>query len=219
MCSSDLEARRGYRRRVSLRWRIPCFLAGVLLGGTSVALLLRAGLGVSSYDVLNSGLAGTAGIPVGTASWIVSAVVLGLAVLLGRRPRIGSLLSMLGFGFMINLVLAHVDGPDALAVRAIWLVGALAGLWTAIVLIVLARIGANPPEELMLALVDRGVSLRVARWGLEACLLASGLLLGGQAGLGTLAIALGTGPILAAVLPPLERRLHEPVHVEVFPAP
>ena len=67
---------------MSLRWRIPCFLAGVLLGGTSVALLLRAGLGVSSYDVLNSGLAGTAGIPVGTASWIVSAVVLGLAVLL-----------------------------------------------------------------------------------------------------------------------------------------
>lgn len=204
---------------MTLRWRIPCFLAGVLLGGTSVGLLLRARLGVSSYDVLNSGLARTAGIPVGTASWIVSGVVLALAVLLGRRPRLGSLVSMLGFGFMINLVLAHVAGPDPLALRVLWLVGALVGLWTAIVLIVLARVGANPPEELMLALVDRGLSLQAARWGLEAALLVTGLLLGGQAGIGTIAIAVGTGPILAAVLPPLERRLHEPVHVEVFPAP
>lgn len=204
---------------MSLRWRIPCFAAGVLIGGTAVGVLLRARLGVSSYDVLNSGLAHTAGIPVGTASWIVSGVVLGLAVVLGRRPRLGSVVAMLGFGLMINLVLAHVEGPAGLAVRIVWLLGALLALWTAIVLIVLARLGANPPEELMLALVDRGLSLRVARWGLEAGLLAAGLLLGGQAGLGTLAIAVGTGPILAAVLPPLERRLHEPVHVEVFPAP
>ena len=35
----------------------------------------------------------------------------------------------------------------------------------------------------------------------------------------TVIIALCTGPILGAVLPPLERRLHEPVHVEAFPAP
>ena len=54
---------------------------------------------------------------------------------------------------------------------------------------------------------------------IEAVLLAIGVALGGQVGVGTLIIALGTGPILGAVLPPLERRLHEPVHVETFPAP
>lgn len=199
--------------------RIALFSVGVVLGGASVGFLLRARLGVSSYDVLNSGVARTIDVPVGTASWIVSSVVIVIALALGRRPGPGTLLSMLGFGAMINLVLAHVHTPDALALRIVWLVLALTGLWTAIVMIVLARIGANPPEELMLALVGKGLSLSRARWGLEAGLLVLGVALGGQVGIGTLLIAVCTGPILGAVLPPLERRLHEPVHVEVFPAP
>lgn len=199
--------------------RIALFSVGVVLGGASVGFLLRARLGVSSYDVLNSGVARTIDVPVGTASWIVSSVVIVIALALGRRPGPGTLLSMLGFGAMINLVLAHVHTPDALALRIVWLVLALTGLWTAIVMIVLARIGANPPEELMLGLVGKGLSLSRARWGLEAGLLVLGVALGGQVGIGTLLIAVCTGPILSAVLPPLERRLHEPVHVEVFPAP
>lgn len=199
--------------------RIALFSVGVVLGGASVGFLLQAHLGVSSYDVLNSGIARTIGVPVGTASWILSTVVIVVAVALGRRPGPGTLLSMLGFGAMINLVVAHVDTPDSLAVRVVWLAAALVGLWTAISLIVVARIGANPPEELMLGLVGKGLSVRTARWGLEAGLLAIGVSLGGQVGVGTVIIAVCTGPVLGWVLPPLERRLHEPVHVEVFPAP
>jgi uncharacterized membrane protein YczE len=204
---------------VRIGGRVALFSTGVVLGGASVGLLLRARLGVSSYDVLNSGLARTIGVPVGTASWIVSGVVIVIALALGRRPGPGTLISMLGFGAMINLVLAAVETPASLAVRVLWLVGALLGLWTAISLIVVARVGANPPEELMLGLVGKGLSVRTARWGIEAVLLAIGVALGGQVGVGTVIIALGTGPVLGAVLPPLERRLHEPVHVETFPAP
>ena len=199
--------------------RIALFSVGVVLGGAAVGFLLQAHLGVSSYDVLNSGVARTIGVPVGTASWIVSAVVLAIAVALGRRPGPGSLLSMLGFGAMINLVLVSTHTPHSLLIRVAWLVAALVGLWTAITLIVLARIGANPPEELMLGLAGKGLTLSRARWGLEGGLLVAGVALGGQVGIGTVVIAVCTGPILATVLPPLERRLHEPVHVEVFPAP
>lgn len=199
--------------------RLALFSVGVLVGGASVGLLLRAELGVSSYDVLNSGLAGTIGIPVGTASWIVSAAAILVAVALGRRPGPGTIVSMVGFGAMINLVLARVDTPASLAVRGVWLAGALVGLWTGIALIVVARLGANPPEELMLGLVGRGLSVQAARWGIEAVFLAIGVALGGQVGLGTVIIAACTAPVLGLVLPPLERRLHEPVHVEIFPAP
>ncbi|MFM7616845.1 MAG: YczE/YyaS/YitT family protein [Actinomycetes bacterium] len=199
--------------------RLALFSVGVLVGGASVGLLLRAELGVSSYDVLNSGLAGTIGIPVGTASWIVSAAAILIAVALGRRPGPGTIVSMVGFGAMINLVLARVDTPASLAVRGVWLAGALVGLWTGIALTVVARLGANPPEELMLGLVGRGLSVRAARWGIEAVFLAIGVALGGQVGLGTVIIAACTAPVLGLVLPPLERRLHEPVHVEIFPAP
>jgi uncharacterized membrane protein YczE len=199
--------------------RLALFAVGVPVGGASVGLLLRAELGVSSYDVLNSGLAGTVGIPVGTASWIVSGVVILVALALGRRPGPGTLVSLLGFGAMINLVLDRVDTPDGLALRVLWLVVALLGLWSGIALIVVARVGANPPEELMLGLVGRGLSVRAARWGIEAVLLVLGVALGGQLGIGTVIIAVCTAPVLGFVLPRLERRLHEPIHVEVFPAP
>ena len=68
-------------------------------------------------------------------------------------------------------------------------------------------VGAGPLELVMLALMDRGIGIRAARWGIELTLLALGLALGGAAGFGTAVFALGTGPVLAITLPRAAARL------------
>lgn len=202
---------------MSHRIRLTVFLLGNLLVGLGVGGLLHAHLGVAPFDVTNSGLAARLGVDVGTASWFVGATMVTGAVLLGRRPRVGTLAAVVLVGLAINLAVAGIPTPGGWSTRLALLGVALVTLWSGITCLVLARYGAGPLEELMLALAGRGVPLRTARWGLEAGLTFLGVVLGGQLGVATVLLVVGTGPVLAAVLPPLERRLHEPVHVEVPP--
>jgi uncharacterized membrane protein YczE len=57
----------------------------------------------------------------------------------------------------------------------------------------------------MLGLNDKGVSMQVARWGIEAVIVTAGIALGGQIGIGTVLFVLLTGPVLARTLPPIVR--------------
>jgi uncharacterized membrane protein YczE len=59
-----------------------------------------------------------------------------------------------------------------------------------------AQLGPGPRDGLMTSIARRtGWSIRVVRTGLEATVLGAGLLLGGIAGIGTLAFALAIGPL------------------------
>ena len=59
---------------------------GSTLIGTGVALLTRARLGLSPYDVLASGLTPRVGLSFGQTVWLVSAVLFLVCALLGQRP-------------------------------------------------------------------------------------------------------------------------------------
>jgi uncharacterized membrane protein YczE len=54
---------------------------------------------------------------------------------------------------------------------------------------------------LMFAIGSKGVSLRAARWGIEAGAVCAGVLLGGTAGVATVLIALSAGPALMRLIP------------------
>jgi uncharacterized membrane protein YczE len=55
----------------------------------------------------------------------------------------------------------------------------------------------------MLGISKRGISLRVARTGIEVGVLIVGLLLGGSIGVGTVAFTFGIGPLVQFFLPRL----------------
>jgi uncharacterized membrane protein YczE len=59
-----------------------------------------------------------------------------------------------------------------------------------------AGIGVGPRDGLMTALVDAGLTTRVARTLLEVTVLLCGLALGGSVGVGTVVFALLVGPSL-----------------------
>lgn len=189
------------RTPVSLTARLVLYLAAIAGVGLGVGLMVEAELGLAPNDVLSTGLGDTLGIGVGTAAWITAAVAIALSWLLGRRPRTATVLGGVVVGFAINLALDLLPTPDALAVRSAMLVVGLVVIWSSITVIVAVDVGAGPLELLMLSIMDRGVSIHVARWGIEIALFVLGLALGGDAGLGTILFAVCTGPILAVTLP------------------
>lgn len=189
------------RTPVSLTARLVLYLAAIAGVGLGVGLMVEAELGLAPNDVLSTGLGDTLGIGVGTAAWITAAVAIALSWMLGRRPRTATVLGGVVVGFAINLALDLLPTPDALAVRSAMLVVGLVVIWSSITVIVAVDVGAGPLELLMLSIMDRGVSIHVARWGIEIALFVLGLALGGDAGLGTILFAVCTGPILAVTLP------------------
>src|SRR3982074_2385440 len=88
-----------------------------VLYGVSDAMLLIAGLGVDPWDVLHQGLSRRIGLGVGTWTVIVGALVLVLWIPLRQRPGIGTLSNVLVIGWVIDVVLAVVPAPHAIAPR------------------------------------------------------------------------------------------------------
>lgn len=195
------------RPRASLRTRAGVFAVSITGVGVGVALTVEADFGVAPNDVMNTGLADVLGWGVGTVTWLTSGIAMLLAWSLGRRPRVATVLGGVVVGLSVNGALAVLPSPDSVALRVAVMSLGLLVLWAAITGVISADLGIGPLELVMLGLMDRGVGIRVARWGIEFALVAIGLALGGVAGLGTALFAFGTGPVLAITLPPATARL------------
>lgn len=187
--------------------RFAVYTAAIWGVGLGVSLMVEGDLGVAPNDVLNTGLADTLGIGVGVAAWLTGVVAMALSWSMGRRPLVATVVGSVVVGLSITGALAVLPTPDHMAMRIAFVALGLAVVWAGITGVVSADVGAGPLELVMLALMDRGISIRIARWGIELTLLLLGLALGGAAGVGTAVFALGTGPVLAVTLPRAAARM------------
>jgi uncharacterized membrane protein YczE len=181
-------------------------LVGLVLYGVSDALLVLGGLGLDPWDVLHQGLARRTGIPIGTWSIIVGALVLLMWIPLRQRPGAGTACNVVVIGTVIDVVLAVVPAPHALPLRwAALLAGVLLNA-VATACYIGAGLGPGPRDGLMTGIAARGHSLRLVRTCIELSVLATGWLLGGTVGIGTVLYALGIGPLVHLLLPRLTIR-------------
>jgi len=169
---------------------------GFLLYGLAIALIVRANLGTGTWLVLEVALANILGIKIGTMTVYMGFTILIIVLALRERVGWGTLGNILSIGPWLNLFLGFISTPkDNFALQiGMFLLGVLIqGLATAIYIGVDA--GAGPRDSLMLA-VHRttGVSIRLARGAIEVVVVLIGWLLGGPAGVGTVAFALLIGP-------------------------
>jgi len=179
------------------RWsrRIVQLYVGLFLYGTSMALMLRAGLGLDPWDVLQQGIAFKVHHAIGTVSIAVGALVLVFWVPLRQRPGLGTVSNVVVVGLAMNEVLAVVPDQHGLPRQLPMLVGAILLCGLATGMYISADLGPGPRDGLMTGLAARtGWSIRLTRTLIEATVLASGWLLGGSVGIGTVAFALGIGP-------------------------
>jgi uncharacterized membrane protein YczE len=188
-------------RRAPVR-RLAQLVGGLALYGTSMAMQIRAGLGLNPWDVLHEGLSLRTPLSFGVITAITGAAVLLLWIPLRQRPGIGTVANVVVIAVAVDAVLAVLPAATGWPARAALLVGGVVLNGVATAAYVGARLGPGPRDGLMTGLAARtGRSIRLVRTGLEVVVLATGWLLGGTVGLGTVLYALAIGPLTQLFLP------------------
>ncbi len=182
--------------------RLIQLLLGLSLYGASMALMVRAGLGLDPWDVFHQGLAGRVGLSIGLVVNIVGAGVLLLWIPLRQWPGIGTIANVLVIGTAMDLSLLVLPDLDGLPVRSAGLALAVVANGVAGALYIGAGLGPGPRDGLMTGLARRtGWPIRRVRTGIELTVLAAGWLLGGTVGVGTVLYAFAIGPLVQVFLP------------------
>lgn len=184
-------------------------LLGLFLYGVSVALMIRAEIGLDPWTVFAQGLEVQTGWSIGFIVVLIGLGVLLLWIPLKQRPGIGTVLNVLLIGPAMDLALLVLRTPDELWARILMFAAGLALLSIATGLYIGARFGPGPRDGLMTGAHARfGWKIWKVRTGVEVTVLAIGWLLGGTVGVGTVAFALLIGPMVGQTLPRL--RVPEP---------
>jgi uncharacterized membrane protein YczE len=207
------------RVSVSAGRRLPRLAGGLLLYGASMALMIRSRLGLDPWDVLHDALAKRTGLTFGTVTAIVGAAVLLCWLPLRQRPGVGTVANIALIAVAVDVTLALLPTPGPLAIRIGYLVAGVVLNGVATAAYIGARLGPGPRDGLMTGLHARtGASVRLVRTGIEATVLATGWLLGGTLGVGTVLYAVAIGPLTQAFLPLLVWR-HNAAHVDGVDVP
>jgi uncharacterized membrane protein YczE len=185
--------------------RLVQLVAGLVLFGVSLALLVRSELGLDPWDVFHQGLSVATGLSIGLCTIAAGVVVLLLWFPLHQRPGIGTVANVVLVGLSLDAVLLLIPSTGDLALRWTYLAAGIVLNGIATGAYIGAGLGPGPRDGLMVGLARGGRSIRVVRTAIEASVLVIGWLLGGTVGIGTVLYALTIGPIVHRTLPAFSR--------------
>ncbi|MDT0170652.1 hypothetical protein [Pseudarthrobacter sp. BRE9] len=182
--------------------RLLQLFTGLAMYGISLAMFIRAGLGLDPWDVFHQGLANRTGLSIGVVVIVVSFLVLLLWIPLRQWPGFGTLCNAVLVGVFADVGLALIPAMSQAAGQFGLLGGAIVLNGIASACYIGARFGPGARDGLMTGLARRtGWSVRLSRTLIEVSVLAIGWLLGGSVGLGTVVYALAIGPLVHVLLP------------------
>lgn len=182
--------------------RLVQLYAGLALYGFSMALMLRAGLGLDPWDVFHQGLQERTPLSFGLVTAVVGAAVLLLWWPLRQRPGLGTVSNVVVIGVSVDASLRVLPEAEGLPWQVVFMLASVVLNAIAGGAYIGARLGPGPRDGLMTGLVRRtGRSVRLVRTCIEVTVLAVGVVLGGAVGVGTVVYALGIGPLVQIFLP------------------
>lgn len=176
--------------------------AGLVLYGTSMALQIRAGLGLDPWDVFHQGVTNHTSLSFGTVTMITGGAVLLGWIPLRQLPGLGTVSNVFVIGLSVDAALGLIPSAGPLPVQLLMLASGVFLNAVAGASYIGAGFGPGPRDGLMTGLVRRtGRSVRLIRTSIEVTVLVTGWLLGGTVGLGTVVYAVSIGPLLHKLLP------------------
>jgi uncharacterized membrane protein YczE len=156
---------------------------------------VHSSLGNSPWTVLAEGVSKHTPLAIGTATIVISGLVMLAWIPLRQRPGIGTVLNAVVIGVAIDVMLPLLPGAGGIVERYAFVVAGIALVGLGSGLYLTAHLGPGPRDGLMTGLHFRtGRSLRLIRTVLEGSALIVGFALGGRVGVGTVAFALLVGP-------------------------
>lgn len=172
----------------------------LFVNGFGVYLTMHADIGAAPWDVFNLGLSHTFGILYGTASIVVSAVILFIDIVMKEPIGVAMFIDAVTVGKAVDFFnwLDFVPVPETLFGRVAMLFAGIVVIGYTMYFYMIAALGCGPRDTLMVGLKRRMKKIPI---GLVNMLILSvvtfiGGLLGGPVGIGTLACAFGVGPIM-----------------------
>lgn len=176
-------------------------LPGLWIFGTGEACIVHARLGNSPWTVLAQGVSKHSPLAIGSATVLISFVVLLLWIPLRQRPGLGTVANAVVIGLAIDAMLPVLPGPGGIIGRYGFVVAGIALVGIGSGLYLTAQLGPGPRDGLMTGLHYRTRrSLRLLRTLIEGSALATGFALGGRVGIGTVAFAVLVGPAVQAAV-------------------
>jgi uncharacterized membrane protein YczE len=214
-------ASRGLRRTLPFATRVSLMVGGAATIGFGAAATLATGLGPGPFDVLITGVSGQTGLPFAFSLWLLAGTLTAVAAALGNRPGLGTVVAPLIIGPVIGwcsgfmratLSLAIQPGSESAGLGVVWqqrpseVVAAVVVHLMGIALIgvgagalINSGLGAGTADLLSAATSSKlGRSVPLVRTCFELAFLGLGLTLGGQAGVGTILVAVAIGPAVRA---------------------
>ena len=191
------------RLRGGIAVRFVALIAGLLLVATGIVAMLESRLGLPPWDVLHQGIADHTPLTLGVVSILVGLAIVVVSWVSGAPPGIGTIANAVVIGAAIDVLLSlqAVDSlsETSLAGRVTLVAAGIALFGLGSALYIGAGLGAGPRDSLMIVLTRRtGRRIGLVRGVMEVTVLLAGLLLGGVAGVATLALALLVGPSVEA---------------------
>lgn len=174
MLAQARTCRRWFEDPKEMALRLAWLYAGLAGFGVSLALMVRARLGLDPWDVLHQGIARRLGVPIGLVVIAVSASVLLAWIPLRQRPGFGTLSNVVVVGLVVNATLGLIPSPGPLAPRIAMLGGAVLVNGAATACYIGAGMGPGARDGLMTGLAARGHSIRAVRAVIEASFWLSG---------------------------------------------
>ena len=176
-------------------YTIIMLITGLFFFGLGEAIIIGSGSGVSPWTVLAQGISVMTDLSVGTATFLISIVILIFWIPLKQAPGIGTILNAIIIASTIDLTLPYLPQPNDTyfkllqACIGIFVVGLGSGIY------LISNLGPGPRDGLMIGLQKQtGTSIPLIRTILELSAVISGWLLGGVVGLGTVLFVFGIGP-------------------------
>ena len=168
---------------------------GFALFALAIAFLIQSQLGTSPWVVLEVAVINYIPLTPGQSGILTGAIVLLLALALREPVGWGTLGNIICIGLWEDVALRYLPIRSDLPGQVLYLVLAVLVMAGATAIYIGVNAGAGPRDSLMIAVARAtGLSVRVARAGIEIAVVTSGWLLGGPVGIGTLAFAVAIGP-------------------------
>ena len=184
--------------------RVIVFLTGIFVLALGAATVIKANLGVATWDVLHIGLSRLTNLSVGRWVQIVGVTMVLMTAFFEKKiPSIASAVNIILVGFFLNIILDLKVLPSftSLFSRSIMLIIGVTTMGIGSGMYVASRIGSGPRDGMTLFISQRfSISVRLSRTLLEILALTIGWIIGGPVSIGTFISVPLIGPVMQSSL-------------------